>query len=99
MLPRGADAVLMVEHARVDGACLEVLHPVAPGANLSFAGTDVARGELVLRRGTLLSARETGLLAAIGRADVSVLRRPRVAIVSTRAESMRRGAATPGRRV
>jgi len=63
MLPRGADAVLMVEHARVDGECLEVLHPVAPGANLSFAGTDVAKGELVLRRGTLLSARETGLLA------------------------------------
>ncbi len=86
MLPRGADAVLMVEHARVDGECLEVLHAVAPSANLSFAGADVARGELVLRRGTLLSARETGLLAAIGRADVPVLRRPRVAIVSTGAE-------------
>ena len=86
MLPRGADAVLIVEHARVDGECLEVLHAVAPGANSSFAGTDVARGELVLRRGTLLSARETGLLAAIGRADVPVLGRPRVAIVSTGAE-------------
>ncbi|MBV8127550.1 MAG: molybdopterin biosynthesis protein [Planctomycetaceae bacterium] len=92
MLPRGADAVLMVEHARVDGECLEVLHAVAPGANLSFAGTDVAKGELVLRRGTLLSARETGLLAAIGRADVPVLRRPRVAIVSTGAELIAPGA-------
>ncbi|MGC1721827.1 MAG: molybdopterin-binding protein [Isosphaeraceae bacterium] len=92
MLPRGADAVLIVEHARVDGECLEVLHAVAPGANSSFAGADVARGELVLRRGTLLSARETGLLAAIGRADVPVLGRPRVAIVSTGAELIAPGA-------
>jgi putative molybdopterin biosynthesis protein len=83
MLPRGADAVLMVEHARVEGDRLVVTRPVAPGAHLSFAGTDVARGEIVLRRGVNLTARETGLLAAIGRATVPVARRPRVAIVST----------------
>jgi putative molybdopterin biosynthesis protein len=83
MLPRGADAVLMVEHARSVGESLEVIRPVVPGANVSFAGTDIARGELVLRRETLLSARETGLLAAIGRATVEVLRRPKVAVIST----------------
>jgi putative molybdopterin biosynthesis protein len=83
MLPRGADAVLMVEHARVEGDRLVVTRPVAPGAHLSFAGTDVARGEIVLRRGVALTARETGLLAAIGLASVPVVRRPRVAIVST----------------
>ncbi len=53
---------------------------------MSFAGTDVARGELVLRRGTQLSARETGLLAAIGQDEIPVLRRPRVAIISTGGE-------------
>lgn len=83
MMPRGADAVLMVEHARVVGEFLEVIRPVVPGANVSFAGTDIARGELVLRRETLLSARETGLLAAIGCAAVEVLRRPKVAVIST----------------
>jgi putative molybdopterin biosynthesis protein len=83
MLPRGSDAVLMVEHARLAGEALEVVRPVAPGANLSFAGTDLARGELVLRAGTLLTARETGLLAAVGRAEVAVVRRPRVAVLST----------------
>jgi putative molybdopterin biosynthesis protein len=83
MLPRGADAVLMVEHARIEGDSLVVTRPVAPGAHLSFAGTDVARGEIVLRRGATLTARETGLLAAIGCASVSVVRRPRVAIMST----------------
>jgi putative molybdopterin biosynthesis protein len=83
MLPRGSDAVLMVEHARLTGGRIEVLRPVAPGANLSFAGTDVARGETVLRAGTTLTARETGLLAAIGSGQVSVIRQPRAAILST----------------
>ena len=83
MLPRGADAVVMVELARIDGNLLLVSKPVAPGAGVSFAGTDVARGELVLRKGVKLSARETGVLAAIGRGIVPVIRRPRVAVLST----------------
>jgi putative molybdopterin biosynthesis protein len=83
MLPRGADAVVMVEHAHLSGDWLDVIRPVAPGSNLSFAGTDLARGELVIRAGTLMSARETGLLAATGRAMVPVIRKPRVAILST----------------
>ena len=74
MLPRGADSVLTVEHARV----LE--------DQVSFAGTDVAREELVRRRGIVLTARKTGVLAAIGRATVPVLRQPRVAIISTGTE-------------
>ncbi|MFO0889457.1 MAG: molybdopterin biosynthesis protein [Isosphaeraceae bacterium] len=93
MLPRGADSVLMVEHARVDGDRLIISRPVAPGANVGFAGTDMARGELVLRRGTRLSARETGVLAAIGQADVPVFRRPRVAILSTGDEIIAPGSA------
>src|SRR5262249_53567901 len=47
------------------------------------AGTDIGRGETVLRRGELFTSRETGVLAALGLARVSVVRRPRVAIVST----------------
>jgi len=82
-LPRGADSVVMVEHARVEGDRLRVLRPVAPGSGVSFAGTDMARGELVLRRSTRLTSRETGVLAAIGRGGATVVRRPRVAIVST----------------
>ncbi len=83
MLPRGADAVLMIEHAEVTGSSVRVLRPVAPGQNVSFTGTDMALGELVLRRGTRLSARDTGVLAAIGRATVPMVRQPRVAILST----------------
>jgi putative molybdopterin biosynthesis protein len=92
MLPRGADAVVMVEASRLDGEAVLVRRPLAPGSGVSFAGTDMARGELVLRRGSRLSARETGILAAIGCGEVAVVRRPRVAIVSTGDELIAPGA-------
>jgi hypothetical protein len=85
MVPRGADAVVMVEHTEVDtkGRSLEITRAAAPGENVSFAGTDIAKGETVLRAGQLLTSREIGVLAAIGLAEVSVCRKPRVAILST----------------
>jgi putative molybdopterin biosynthesis protein len=92
MLPRGADSVVMVEHTRIRGETLHVFRPVAPGDSVSFAGTDIARGELVLRKGTRLSAREMGILAALGQAEVTVVRRPRVAILSTGDELIAPGA-------
>lgn len=97
MLPRGADAVVMVEHTRLEdeGRLLHVLRPAAPGGGITFAGTDMARGELVLRRGTRLTSRETGVLAAIGQAEVVVVRRPTVAIVSTGDEIVAPGTPPP----
>jgi putative molybdopterin biosynthesis protein len=83
MLPRGADAVVMVENTRLGGDRVAVVRPASPGAGLTFAGTDIARGELVLRTGTVLSARETGVLAAIGESHIPVMQQPLVAILST----------------
>lgn len=84
MLPRGADAVVMVEHTDNAGAGqVEVRRAASPGENVSYAGTDIARGETVLRAGLRLSAREIGVLAALGLAEVAVYRQPRVAIFST----------------
>jgi len=83
VIPRGADAVVMIEHCYVTGDALQVIRPVAPGAAITFAGTDIARGERILRQGVELSARETGILAALGMGSVPVVRRPKVGIVST----------------
>ncbi len=83
MLPRGADAVVMVEHTDDEDGSLLVRRPVTPGSGVSFAGTDVGAGETVLRRGAVLTSRETGVLAAIGVSQVAVWRVPRVAIIST----------------
>jgi len=83
MLPRGADAVVMVEHTESDGGELVVRKAVTPGFGVAFTGTDVMAGETVLRRGEVLTSRETGVLAAIGVSRVDVCRRPSVAIIST----------------
>ena len=62
---------------------LVIRKAVTPGFGIAFAGTDIATGETVLRIGTLLTSRETGVLAAIGEQRVAVWRQPRVAIIST----------------
>jgi putative molybdopterin biosynthesis protein len=101
MMPRGADAVVMIEHADVvqgpvgaiqDPAeagpydrtgTLRIGRAVNAGSGVSFAGTDITAGETVLRRGQILTSRDTGVLAAIGVARVDVWRKPVVAILST----------------
>ncbi|HVO88885.1 MAG TPA: molybdopterin biosynthesis protein [Casimicrobiaceae bacterium] len=85
MVPRGADAVVMVEHTEVDraGKTLDIARAVVPGENISYAGTDIAKGETALRAGQVLTSREIGVLAAIGMAQVRVFRQPQVAILST----------------
>ncbi len=83
VVPRGADAIVMVEDTESDGASVTIRRPVAPGSRISLAGSDIARGEIVLRRGALLGARETGTLAACGLASVPCTGTVRVAILST----------------
>ncbi len=92
MAPRGADAVVMVEHTETvegdgDGEggvpAIAVRRPAVSGQFLAFAGSDLARGETALRAGQVLTSREIGMLAAVGLATVEVWRRPLVAIIST----------------
>jgi molybdopterin molybdotransferase/putative molybdopterin biosynthesis protein len=93
MLPRGADAVVPVEVTDVEGDVVVVRRASVPGGAVSFAGTDVGAGETVLFAGTRITSRESGVLAAIGAHEVAVLRRPRVAILSTGDEIVQPGAA------
>ena len=83
MVPRGADAVVMVEHTDTRDRELRISRAVTAGSGVSFAGTDITTGETVLREGRLLTSRDTGVLAAIGIAKVTVWRKPIVAILST----------------
>jgi putative molybdopterin biosynthesis protein len=95
MLPRGADAVVMVEYTDVEEGQVQIRRVATPGENVSYAGTDIARGETVLRAGQALSSREIGVLAALGRVEVGVYRKPRVAIFSTGNEIVAPGAPLP----
>ena len=84
MIPSGADAVVMVEDTQVARPDeIEVLKPAAPGQNVLQLGEDVQPGEIVLQRGARLRAQELGGLMALGYTRVEVVRRPRVAILST----------------
>ncbi len=84
MLPRGADAVVMLEYSReLDDATVELIRAVAPGENVIQQGDDVQAGSRLLPRGHRLRPQDVGLLAALGRVEVPVHGRPRVAILST----------------
>ena len=83
VVPRGTDAIVMVEYTEPVADGIAVSRSVAPGTNISFAGSDIGRGDTVLRRGLVLTSRDTAVLAAVGVADVTVVVRPRVAVLST----------------
>jgi putative molybdopterin biosynthesis protein len=82
-VPKGANAVVMVEYAEESGKTVNIHRPVVPGENIMAAGSDIMRGETVIRAGTVLSPRETGVLGALGTTSVEVFRRPTVGIIST----------------
>ena len=82
-IPPGADAVIMVEQTEEQNGVLKIQRAVDAGANIHTVGQDIARGELVLARGTLLGPAEVGLLATIGRVAISAYRRPVVAVLAT----------------
>jgi putative molybdopterin biosynthesis protein len=91
-LPRGADAIVMVEFTQPAGAkAIAIRRAVSPGQFVSYAGSDIARGEAVLRAGTVIGSREIGMCAASGIAKLSVVRPPRVAVISTGDELVQPG--------
>ena len=90
-IPRGADAVVMIEHTEPEGDGIAVARAVAPGSFIGFAGSDIARGQTLLRRGVVIGAREVAMLAAVGLDRAPVWRRPRVAVLSTGDELVRPG--------
>jgi molybdopterin molybdotransferase len=88
-LPAGADAVVMVEHASSTGESegrgrsVEIARAVAPGANVIQVAEDFAAGDDVLPAGRRLRPQDLAALATFGVAEVTVFRRPRVAVLST----------------
>ena len=91
-VPRGADAIVMVEHTQPAGPrAIEIRRAASPGQFVSHAGSDIARGEALLRAGTVIGSREIGMLAACGIDEVLVACRPRVAVLSTGDELIQPG--------
>ena len=89
MLPKGADAVVMLEYTQhIVGAGsprpeIEIFKSVADGENLIRIGEDVAQGQLVIPKGTLVRPAEIGGLMALGITSIQTAKKPRVGLLST----------------
>jgi len=82
-VPAGADAVVMVEYTERSGESATVRRSVSAGENVVAAGSEARAGDIMVARGTRVNHAIVAVAAAIGRAEVAVHRRPRVAILAT----------------
>jgi len=82
-IPPGTDAVVRFERVKLDGDYIEITAPLPVGKEVRAAGEDVRAGERVIPAGKVLRPQEIGMLAALGKSEVSVTRRPRVGILAT----------------
>ena len=100
-LPDGADSVIMAEVCQEDSEAgrVQVSEAVAPRKNVGAIGEDIRQGERVLLAGRRLRPQDVGLLSSIGQAEVSCVRRPRVALVITGDELLPAGERPSGPKI
>ena len=84
-LPEGADAVVMVEDTNfIDSANeVEILSSVANGENVRTIGEDIKKGDLIVKNGALLPPAKLGILASIGKAEIKLVKKPKIAVITT----------------
>ena len=82
-IPKGADAVIMLENIKKIDSEIEVWSSLTPGENVSRKGEDVQKGETAIEAGTRLKPHHLGLMAALGIEEVKVAEKPKIAILAT----------------
>jgi molybdopterin molybdotransferase len=82
-IPKGADAVIMIEETNRQGVILEIWEQLAPNQNVSRHGEDVKKGQIIARVGTRLNPYHIGLAAALGYSKIKVFVKPKIAILAT----------------
>lgn len=82
-MPKGADAVVMVENATKVGSAISFRQPVRPGENVGLTAEDIAKGDVVVKKGAILGPGQIAALAIVGRAEIKVYRRPSVLLFTT----------------
>jgi len=83
MLPKGADAVVMIENTKKVGRNILVKKPVAPIENVVQKGSDIKKGNILLEVGRRLRAQDIGALSACGITEIDVFKKPIISIIST----------------
>jgi molybdenum cofactor synthesis domain-containing protein len=98
-IPQGADAVVMVEDTEREDNELHVFGAVTVGENVMKQGSDIKKGQAVLKKGQVLGSREIGVLAALGLTKVKVTKIPIIAVLSTGGEVTELGKELPAGKI
>ncbi len=98
-LPKGANAVVMIENTKKTDGKIEVSVQLATGGNVSKKGEDVKKAEKIIEAGTRLTPYHLALLAAMGNNNVKVAEKPRVAILATGNELAETGSKPSGNQI
>jgi len=87
-IPRGADSVIMIEDVRIEekGKKICITQKLDKGSNIAPRGSDIKKGQILLKRGTWLTAADIGLIASVGVSKILVYKKMKVAILSTGSE-------------
>jgi molybdopterin molybdotransferase len=84
MLPEGANAVMMVEYTeQIDDTTIEARRSISPWENVVRKDEDLKTGEIILRKGSRLRSQDIGVLAGIGKINIKIYKKPKIAIIST----------------
>ncbi|NWG11677.1 molybdopterin molybdotransferase MoeA [Candidatus Bathyarchaeota archaeon] len=82
-IPKGANAVVMLENVKLVGDKIEVWVSLTPGENVSKKGEDVRKGEVAVKAGTRLKPHHLGLIGALGISEAQVFEKPKIAVLAT----------------
>lgn len=82
-IPAGIDTVIPQERVKITGDLIEIAEPIKQGANVRYAGEDLAQGQIVLPIGHMIKPADLGLIASLGVGEISVYRKLRVSFFST----------------
>jgi len=90
-IPEGGDAVVMVEFSEKENKDVYILKSVTPNQDISLKGSDIKKGELLLKKGTRLSPDKIGVLSAQGIEKIAIFKKPDISIISTGNELLKKG--------
>ena len=82
-VPKGADAVVMVENTEQQNNTLKIFNEIGKGKNIALKGEDIKNRQTLFKRGTWLTSQDVGLIASVGINRVPVYKKPKVAIFAT----------------
>ncbi len=91
-MPKGADTVVMIENTSLEGnGQVKIFKQVEAGKNVASKGEDLKKGQILIRKGTLLTPQDVAIIASVGINRVTVYKKPKVAVFSTGSELVEPG--------